>query len=162
MKTLIIFLISLTTYAQVYTSLSFDVNKAILHIDNPRTETDWKGLDYDVEVGYMADERDGNIGIYLYYGAFPNAFYTNHGFGVDWYITLSERFKISIGNYYSTVKRHKEYKYLGSSIAYFNPRGKISYDTSWITIELIAKLQSRGDIGKAIPEGQIGLTKKFN
>lgn len=144
--------------AQPYVSFSFDANKLFNLKDNSRTEIDWKGLDYDFEVGAI----DENIGVYLFYGAFPNAYYDNYGVGVDYYLRPAKRLTISLGNYYSKVMRKGKYKHLGGAVSFFNPRFKLGVDTSWITIELIAKLQSRGDIDKRIFEGSVGVTKKFN
>lgn len=148
--------------AQVYTSFQFDVNNLLSFKDNKRMTKQINGLDYDIELGVILDERDGNVGIYLFYGAFPNALYKNYGFGLDWYYSPLERFKISLGNFYQNTHRHGKYKYLGNTDSYINPRGKISYDTSYLTIELIAKLTKRNDINKRIFEGQIGITKKLN
>lgn len=148
--------------AQPYLSFQFDVNNLLEIKDNKRMIKQVNGLDYDIELGVITDERDGNIGVYLFYGAFPNAFYRNYGFGLDLYLVRLKRLKMSLGNFYQNTKRVGKYKYLGNSDAYFNPRGKISYDTSWITIELIAKLTKRNDINKRIFEGQIGITKKLN
>ena len=163
MRTLIIiFLFTKLSYSQTYTTFSFDVNKLTQVKDNKRTVVNHKGLDFDIELGHRAGKEDGNIGIYGYYGAFPNANYSNYGFGIDYYIELFKNVYISIGNYYSKVMRHKKYAYLGGGVSLFNPRAKTNFDTSWITIELIAQLQSRPDINKRIFEGKIGITKKFN
>ncbi|MBV1928484.1 MAG: hypothetical protein KUG81_03125 [Gammaproteobacteria bacterium] len=158
MKTLILFLITSITYAQAYTTFSFDVNKLTQIKDNKRTVVNHKGLDFDIEVGAI----DENFGVYVFYGAFPNAYYSNYGVGVDYYIKAFKNVSFSIGNYYSKVMRHKKYSWLGGGVSFLNPRVKTSFDTSWITIELIAQLQSRPDIDKRIFEGKIGITKKFN
>lgn len=161
MKTLIIFLITLTAYSQPYVSLSVDVNNFLEIKDNPRMEKQINGLDFDVELGYIGGEEDGNIGVYVFYGAFPNAFYHNYGLGVDWYYNLLERLNLSLGNSYHVVIRDKKYKHLGATSSYFNPRSKISYDLSFLTIDLIAQLTKRNDIDKRIFEGKIGITKKL-
>ena len=156
MKIIIIFLISITTYAQPYFSLSVDVNNLTNLKENPRTEVN--GFDFDFEVG--ATER--NIGVYVFYGAFYEANYQNYGVGIDYVFKPLRNVNLSLGNYYNVVIRTKEQSYLGTTDSYFNPRGKISYDLSFITIDLIAKLTKRNDIDKRIFEGQIGVTKKLN
>lgn len=168
-KTLLLALMSVALFlfairqckAQAYVSFSFDANKAFNLKDNPRTQTDWQGLDYDIELGFMADERDANIGVYLFYGAFPKAYYRNWGFGFDWYYSPLERLNLSLGNFYQVTKRHSEFNHLGGSHNFINPRGKISYDLNCLTIGLIAKLTNRLDIDKRVFEGQIELKKKF-
>lgn len=72
---ILIFLLAFTAQSQVYTTFSFDVNKLLNLKDNPRTKTDWKGLDYDFEIGVI----DENVGVYLFYGQFPRGFYSNYG-----------------------------------------------------------------------------------
>ncbi len=141
--------------AQPYTSINIDANNLLNIKENNRTQTN--GLDFDIELGVI----DENIGAYIFYGAFINANYQNYGFGVDAYLISLDRFKMSLGNQYHVVIRTKEQKHLGTTDSYFNPRGKVSYDLSFLTIDLIAKLTKRNDIDKRIFEGSIGVTKKF-
>lgn len=155
MKTLIIFLITLTTYAQPYVSLSVDVNNLINIKENPRTPTN--GLDFDFEIG----ATEGNTSVYLFYGAFYNANYQNYGVGIDITFKPFRNVNLSLGNFYNVVIRTKEQRYLGTTSSYINPRGKISYDLSFITIDLIAKLTKRNDINNRIFEGGVGVTKKL-
>lgn len=154
---ILIFLLAFTAQSQVYTTFSFDVNKLFNLKDNPRTEKNWKGLDYDFEIGAIEE----NVGVYLFYGGAKRIFYSNYGVGVDYYINVLDSFKISLGNSYTFVARHKKYKYLGRGGSLWNPRGKISYDLSYLIIELIAKFTNRADLGIRIFEGSVGITKKL-
>ncbi len=158
-KILMFFLVSFTCYAQPYASISADANKLFNIKDNSRTIVNHKGLDFDFEIGAI----DKNVGVYLFYGAFPNAGYSNYGAGVDLVLNPLKSLYLSLGNYYSKTMRHGKYKYLGGAISYFNPRGKISYFINDnIGLELISKFQQRWDIEKRIFEGQIGIVYKLN
>ena len=157
MKTLILLLFTTSVFGQGYVSFSVDANKLFGIIDNERTVIDHTGLDFDFEVGVT----DRNIGVYLYYGAFPNAKYSNYGFGLDYYFRTSKRLNLIIGNYYSKTMRHKEYSYLGGHVSYFNPRGRIVYWFDKFGIGAAGKYQQRGGNTGRIFEGQIELIYRF-
>ena len=149
-KILILFFISFACFSQPYVSFSADANKIFNLKDNSRTVIDHKGLDFDLEVGAI----DKNVSVYVFYGGFPNANYSNYGVGVDFIIKPFKSLYLSIGNYYSKTMRHGKYHYLGGAISYFNPRGKITYFINDnIGIDLISKFQYRGDLDKRIFEG---------
>ena len=143
--------------AQVYTSFSFDTNKLFIHYDNPRTETDHKGLDYDIEIGAI----DENVGVFVFYGAFPNAYYSNYGAGIDFYTNPIRNVYLSLGNSYTFVARHKDYKYLGRGGGMFNPRWKIGYEFKHFNIGYIGKYSKRADLGIAIFEAQMEIMIKI-
>ena len=147
--------------SQPYVSFQVDANNLIGFKDNPRMVKEVNGLDYDVEVGVMMDERDGNLALYGFFGEFRKANYINYGIGLDYYLNLLKRFELSCGNFIQFTERTNEYKYLGNTVSYLNPRFKLGVDTSWITIELIWKLTKRNDIDKRVNEGVIGFKKKF-
>ena len=101
--------------------------------------------------------------MYVFYGAFKNAGYSNYGAGIDYIIKPFKNIHLYLGNYYSKTMRHSKYKYLGGAISYFNPRGKATlFINDNIGLDLISKYQYRGDLSKRIFEGQIGITYKFN
>ena len=144
---IIFFIVSLSCYSQSYVSFSVDVNKVFNIIDNSRTLTDWKGLDYDLEIGVI----DNNVSVYLFYGAFNNAYYSNYGAGVDLVLNPFKSLYLSIGNYYSKTMRHGKYKYLGGGVSFINPRSKITYYiNNNIGLELISKYQHRAELDKRI------------
>jgi hypothetical protein len=142
--------------AQPYISFNVDANNLLNIKENKRTIVN--GLDFDIEVGAI----ENNIGVYVFYGMFYNANYQNYGVGVDYIINPLENVYLSLGNQYHVTIRNKKQKYLGTTDSYFNPRGKISYDLSFLTIDLIAKFTKRNDIDKRIFEGSVGVTKKLN
>ena len=123
------------------------------------------GLDFDIDVGTMRQKTT----VYLFYGAFPNAYYQNYGFGVDYFFNVSQNIYLYLGNQYHAVIRtgtHNngvavKYNHMRITDSYINPRVKLSLETKWITIDLISKLIQRKDIGVRVFEGSVGLTKKF-
>lgn len=143
-------------FAQPYISFQFDVNNVFNLRDNPRMIKQVNGLDYDFEVGAV----ESNIGVALFYGAFKNASYKNYGVILDYYLEPLERVKMSLGNKYQVTIRDNEFDYLGTTASYFNPRGKIQYDLSFLIVELIAEFTQRNDIDKRIFEGKVGI--KYN
>lgn len=138
-----------------YISPSFDVNKAFGIIDNPRTEKDHRGLDFDLEAGV----RDSHVGVYIFYGQFTAMNYKNYGAGVDYYVMPFTNVHLSLGAYYSTIIRQRN----ESATSYISPR---AVTTIWLSknIGVLAKLQYQGrpDLGKSIIEGAAGLTIKFD
>lgn len=139
----------------VYLSPSFDANKAFGIKDNPRTETDHRGLDFDLEAGI----RDNHVGVFIYYGQFAAMDYKNYGLGVDYYVVPTNKLHLSLGAYYSVIIRNGN----ESATSYISPR---AITTVWLgnTIGLLAKLQYQGrpDLDKRIFEGAIGIIIKFD
>tara|TARA_R110000737_G_scaffold259371_1_gene267930 strand:+ start:14 stop:553 length:540 start_codon:yes stop_codon:yes gene_type:complete len=160
---------SLNSYSQPYKtpyiSLSIDANNLLEVRDNGRMKYQINGLDFDIEIGTIREKA----AVYLFYGAFPNAYYQNYGLGVDYYFNISQNVYLYLGNQYHVVIRtgtHNngipfKYKQRRITYSYINPRVKLSTDTKWITIDLIVKLIERNDIGVRVFEGSVGLTKKF-
>ena len=160
---------SLNSYSQpleaTYISLSVDANNLLEVRDNGRMKYQINGLDFDIDVGTIRQ----TTAIYIFYGAFPNAYYQNYGLGVDYYFTIIQNAYLYLGNQYHVVIRtgtHNNgipFKYKSRRItdSYINPRAKLSLETKWITIDLIVKLIERNDIGVRVFEGSVGLTKKF-
>jgi len=153
MKKLLLILLTTTCFSQEYISLSFDVNNLLNLKDNTRMEQQVNGLDFDIEIGAI----DKNIGVYVFYGAFPNAKYYNYGAGVDYYIKPLKWLNLSLGNYYSVTKRTKDYKYLGGGSSYFNPRARIIFVHDYFNVGLVGKYQTRLDLDKRIFEGSLEL-----
>lgn len=114
-------------------------------------------MDFDLEIGAI----DNNIGVYMFYGAFPNAFYQNYGVGVDYYFKPWDSISLSLGNQYHVVIRNKEFKHLGTTSSYFNPRSKLSYNLKFVSLDFIASYTQRNDIDQRLFEGSFGITKKF-
>ena len=160
---------SLISYSQPlktpYISLSVDANNLLEIRDNGRMKYQINGLDFDVNIGSIRQKT----AVYIFYGAFPNAYYQNYGLGVDYYFNILQNVYLYLGNQYHTVIRtgtHNDgvavkYKRRRITDSYINPRAKLSLDTKWITIDLIVKLIERNDIGVRVFEGSVGLTKKF-
>ena len=154
-----------------YLSATFDANKAFGLKDNPRTDHDNRGFDYDLEFGFRKDFG----AVYTFYGAFNEIDYQIYGAGVDLYIQPLRNSKMNIGNtliydgiefsigaYYSEVIRSNRYDQHGSFTAWFNPRAKILIWRGNFALEFVGKLQNRPELGKYIGEGSIGLTYKFD
>jgi hypothetical protein len=165
----LLLLISLNSYSQPhktsYISISVDANNLLEIKDNGRMKYQINGLDFDIEIGTIREKTT----VYLFYGAFPNAYYQNYGVGIDYYFNISQKIYVYLGNQYHVVIRTGTHnngvavKYERSRItdSYINPRAKISLDTKWITIDLIVKLIERNDIDVRVFEGSVGLTKRF-
>ena len=161
--------ISLISYSQPrktpYISLSVDANNLLEIRDNGRMKYQINGLDFDIDVGTIREKTT----VYLFYGAFPNAYYQNYGVGIDYYFNILQNIHLYLGNQYHTVIRtgtHNngiafKYKRRRITDSYINPRAKLSLNTKRITIDLIIKLIERNDIGVRVFEGSVGLTKKF-
>tara|TARA_R110000822_G_scaffold148205_1_gene287108 strand:+ start:624 stop:1157 length:534 start_codon:yes stop_codon:yes gene_type:complete len=161
--------ISLNSYSQpfktTYISLSIDANNLLEIKDNGRMKYQINGLDFDIDVGTIREKTT----VYLFYGAFPNAYYQNYGIGIDYYFNILQNVYLYLGNQYHTVIRtgtHNNgipFKYKSRRItdSYINPRVKLSLETKWITTDLIIKLIERNDIGVRVFEGSVGLTKSF-
>ena len=165
----LLLLISLNSYSQphktTYISISVDANNLLEIKDNGRMKYQINGLDFDIEIGTIREKTT----VYLFYGAFPNAYYQNYGVGIDYYFNILQNVYLYLGNQYHVVIRtgtHNngiafKYKRRRITDSYINPRAKISLDTKWITIDLIVKLIERNDIDVRVFEGSVGLTKRF-
>lgn len=103
---LFLFLLSVSMGAQTntYVDIGADANKLFSAIDNPRTENDYRGLDFDLEVGAL----EKKVGVYIYYGRFEQANYQNYGLGMDYYLLKNRNLDIAIGSSLSNVLR-KQY-----------------------------------------------------
>lgn len=81
---------------QAYVDFSLDPNKVFGIIDNQRTATDHRGIDFDLEVGVI----NRRWAWFIYYGAFPEADYQNYGLGTDFRIVGTQaewRAGVSLG-----------------------------------------------------------------
>jgi len=166
---ILLLFLGLNSYSQPlktpYISLSVDVNNLLEIKDNVRMKYQINGLDFDIEVGAIHQKA----AVYAFYGAFPNAYYHNYGFGVDYYFNISQNIYLYLGNQYHVVIRTGthvngiavKYKHREITDSYVNPIAKLSLDTKWITIDLISKLIERNDISSRVFEVSVGLTKKF-
>lgn len=144
----------------MYLDFSFDGNKLLNIWDNPRTEVDHLGLDWDFEAG----ARDKRVGVYIFGGMFVEADYMNYGLGADYYLfPNTQGLDLSLGVYYSQVLRQDSNGTWGSFTAWVSPRGRLIY---WINdmlgINLTTKGQRRPELGKTVWELSGGLTIKFD
>ena len=71
------------------------------------------GLDFDIEVGAIHQKA----AVYAFYGAFPNAYYHNYGFGVDYYFNISQNIYLS-APYDLIISIHSTCVSLGEAIIY--------------------------------------------
>lgn len=136
-----------------YISLTTDVNKATGLIDNPRTENDHRGLDWDLEVGLNPD----NLGIYIYYGEFAIADYKNYGLGAEYFPLNNQQYELSIGGSVGSILRKDS-----GNWANFITVNARSVFTLWIYknigISARAQYQVRPDINThGILEGSLGI-----
>ncbi len=161
MKTLFFLLFTVVATAQNYTyfNVSLDVNNAIGIKDNPRTNPQVNGLDFDLEVG----ARDRMVGIYINYGMFNEAKYQNYGAGLDLYLDIVENLDTSIGVGYGAIMKQDIYGTWGAFTA-ANARVVTTINiTKEVGVSLRLQLQQRPDIDVfAILEGSIGITYKIN
>ena len=166
---ILLLFISLNSYSQSrktpYISFSVDANNLLEIRNNDRMKYQINGLDFDIEVGTIREKT----ATYAFCGAFPNAYYYNYGFGVDYHFNILQNIYVYLGNQYHVVIRtgtHRDgipvkYDKRRTTHGYVNPRAKISIDIKWVTIDLIVKLVERNDIGIHVFEGGVGVTKKF-
>jgi len=142
----------------VYLKASFDPNNAFGITDNPRTEVQSTGFDYDIELG----ARYKTVGVYVFYGSFQEINYYNYGAGVDLYVNIFNKVDTSLGANMGVIGR----KYGDDWGASFAPAVR-AITTIWIVddlgIVLTAQGQNRPDINKnLIFEGSIGLMLKID
>ncbi len=155
--------LAMNAQRDAYVDFSADGNKLFGVIDNPRTEIDHRGLDFDFEIG----ARSKNIGIFILYGRFEDADYQNYGMGADYYFAKGESFDISVGGAISNVMRKQYFgeernPHWGTSIGWA-PRVKGTY---WVIPKFGLsgrfQYQRRPDIAiHGILEGSLGIMFKF-
>ena len=145
-------------------SLMVDPNQMIGIVDNPRTETESFGFDYDLE----AWVRYSHFGIYVYYGSFQEINYQNYGAGVDYYVNWFKQsgIDLSLGINNGIIMRMDADGNWGALIA----QAARAKTTIWITKniggELRLQAQRRPDLPKVkngtILEGAIGIVIRFH
>ncbi len=174
--TLVILFFALAATAQDYSyiNFNFDPNKATGLVDNPRTETDVRGLDWEIEAGV----RYHQWGIYMFYGAFQERDYQSYGAGADYFFNWLRDTKayiynpfsghrgqiltgidLSAGAYLSVILRQDGNKNWGGSLPVLSIRGQVIFwlGNNWGGV-LKAKGQGRPDIDKRlIFEADVGL-----
>jgi len=149
-----------------YGNISIDANKIFRFNNNPRTEIQNKGIDFDVEIG----ARDGHVAVFIYYGRFDPIKYQNYGIGLDYFIHYlrDSGIEFSIGGAYGSILRKLPTGSEGESgwanFLGYSARAKTVY---WIldnvAVELKFQYQQRNDIAVAgIYEGTVGVILKFN
>lgn len=152
----------------IYADFSVDPNKLTGLIDNPRTEVDHRGLDFDIEAGVEASR----FGAYLFYGRFEAADYQNYGVGFDYYIIKGDRLDVASGVGISRIMRRITTGADWEREVWADVGGYASYHARiisnlWIfkNLGLSARFQyqRRGDIETGgILEGAVGVKYKFN
>lgn len=153
---------------EIYLDLSADPNKAFGVFDNPRTEVDHRGVDFDFELGIHVRK----IGVYWFYGRFEAAKYQNYGFGADYYILDRDRVDIAAGLAFSRIMRKlPSGPYWGKETwadlsDYFNYHARIQgVYWIWDNVGVSGRFQyhRRPDIEvHGIFEGAIGVRWKFD
>ena len=122
-----------------YISGVADLDSA-LNID--KTDTEPRGLDYDVELGV----RSYSFAYYFYYGEFKKTDYSNYGVGVDYYVAEYDRLDILVGANIGVV--NVERSYLPESVSYlaYAPRIKTIFNISnSVGIFAVGQYQLRPD-----------------
>jgi len=142
-----------------YLDASFDGNKALGVVDNPRTKVDTRGLDWDLELGAV----DDNIGVYVFYGQYYKINYQNYGVGIDYHLlSRPSSLDLSGGIYYSNIIREDSNGSKGNFIAWVSPRLRATFWIKNIGLNLTMKGQNRPELGKTVWELAGGLTFKLN
>lgn len=156
---------SAQTKDEVYFRAAVDPNQLFGIIDNPRTETETFGLDFDLEAG----ARYKRVGVYITYGRFENIGYQNYAGGVDYLIPIIKKVETSLGFNYGVVMRRDDNYYIsefdpidepvwsGSSALAFRGVTKLPIIKNKLSIPLVLQYQQRPDIGTWVLEGSIGL-----
>ena len=173
MKLLFLFLLPVFMAAQdheVYFDLSADANKFSGVIDNPRTEVDHRGLDWDLEVGLITD----SLKWYIYYGEFRAINWTNYGSGLDFYIEKGDWYDVVAGLQVNFISHPFEVYNEDGSFAFYADYNASSLGVGarlagvfWVfrNVGLSGRLQyvTRPDLEETfgIIEGSIGLTYKL-
>ena len=162
------FLVAQSFDHTLYVDLSVDPNKAFLLVDNPRTEVDHRGVDFDLEMGVQTD----NFGAYLFYGRFEAADYQNYGIGADYYFLKRQRLDLTAGVGLSRILRRVPTGAFYERTAWADVGGFASYHIRsvavWWPLEqwgLSGRLQyqRRGDIeANGIFEGALGIRFKWD
>lgn len=93
------FFCSISSYAQFYTGVAIDPNKAFGVIDNPRTEQDHRGLHYDIEIGFI----ENHFAFYTLYGSFKEANYQKLALGADYFFLQQDKLEFGIGSSVSNI-----------------------------------------------------------
>lgn len=169
--TLLIFLLSISAYAQdyAYFKTGFDLNNAIGIIDNPRTQIEILGYDADFEIG----ARDRHVGVYITHGRFEAQDYQNYAAGVDYYVNWIKGLDMSLGANYGVVLRRYD--------GFYNPLYESKPDPQWKGGTAIAfrgvmstkiykfiygsatlQYQQRPELGKFVLEGSVGIELRLN
>lgn len=165
----LILLLSVRGLSQDYTylRLQVDVNNALGIIDNPRTDPEILGLDFDIEAG----ARYKSIGVYITYGRFNAQGYQNYAAGVDYYLPIS-KLTLAAGINYGQVLRRSVPFYVPSLEPVPSPRWKSRGAIAARGVMLYAitkrlqavstlQLQQRQELDKFVLEGAAGLQYSF-
>lgn len=178
MKTKVTFLLLLAITAistaqvdedYIYLKATIDPNNALGVIDNPRTETETTGIDFDIEAG----ARYKRVAVYLTYGRFGKIGYQNYAVGVDHYVPILKNIQTSIGFNYGVVMRRDDNYYFsdfdpinepvwgGSGAVAFRASVEIPIVKEKLDLTLTSQYQQRPELNQFIFEGVVGLKYKF-
>ena len=152
--TLLLIIFSTSCYSQFYTGIAIDPNKAFGIIDNPRTETDHRGLHFDVEMGLV----ENKLGFYLLYGRFEQANYQKLAVGADYFFVKNEKLNIGIGSSGSNIwKKEKSSSERATYLAWLGRLTGIIWVYPKFGLVGHLQYQSRPDLEvTGIIEGKIG------
>ena len=161
----ILLLVTATGNAHFYVDMGIDPNKVFGIMDNPRTEEDHMGFDFDVELGMIAEP----VGAFVFYGRFQAAEYQNFGAGLNYYLLRTGYYDIALGSAASVILKKQT---ASQSLKSRHWNSFFSWDVRltgivWVFPEvgLSAKLQyqRRPDIEIAgIIEGKVGIRFMLN
>lgn len=139
-----------------FANANFDPNKAFHFMDNPRTETDHTGLDFNLETGIEA----GNVKVFIYYGRFQTMGYQEYGMGADYIFHLYDNLDLTTGLAYGSILRMAEYyeEPTWMNMLAWNARTKLIYWLGNFGINGSLQFQQRPDIESyGIIEGSMGI-----
>ena len=144
----------------VYFSAGIDPNKAFNVIDNPRTEVDHHGLDFNVETGIALQK----VKTFIYYGRFEAAGYQEYGAGVDYILPFQKPLELTLGLGYGNLMRVADFyeKTHWMGFLAWNVRTKFTYWFGNFGINAKLQFQQRPDIDMlGIIEGGVGISYRI-
>ena len=157
--TLLLLLISTSSYSQLYTGVVIDPNKAFGIIDNPRTEQDHQGLHFDIEIGVV----EKRFAYYALYGSFREANYQKLALGLDYFFLKNRKLEMALGGSVSNI--WKKGSVSSPTKTYFGWLGRLTgvfwFSDNWGLVGHL-QYQSRPDLKiTGIVEGKAGIRYSF-
>lgn len=128
-------------YQHFYLGAQIDLNNAT---DMVETQTEPKGLDFDIEVGY----RDYTFAYYGFLGSYGEIGYTNYGAGIDYLFVDTNLVDLWIGANAGMISRESSLTY--DNVNYFAYAGRakgVLAITNAIGLTITGQYQQRPDRG---------------